>query len=276
MDPNQDPNPPDLTEGQEALLRPQLEVPPFEALAKVLPREAFTALQTVLTDLDQRLRVVESRVTQQLQTSLYSAISNAYFTVNVTACAHPSQIPALDSPPPEITLSSFSGKANENIHVWISIMEDSLCATQVPRENWSCYAAFMLRDTAALWYYAKKMANNGQTLPWDVLRQAMIDHWDPPGHIDELCLRLYCITFRGSIPGYVRLFQGVEIQIPTDAMSFDHRKQIFLRNLPAKLAMQLDQQGQSDMGSVYLAARRWETFFKVARTEAHLPNSFKN
>jgi hypothetical protein len=107
MDPNQDPNPPDLTEGQEALLRPQLEVPPFEALAKVLPREAFTALQTVLTDLDQRLRVVESRVTQQLQTSLYSAISNAHFTVNVTACTHPSQIPALDPPPPPGDYSIF-------------------------------------------------------------------------------------------------------------------------------------------------------------------------
>jgi hypothetical protein len=193
-----DPNHPDLTRGQEALPRPQ--VPPLEALETALPREAFTALQAVLINLDQRLRVAESRVTRQLQASLYSALSNAHFTVNVTACAHPAQIPALD--PPEITLSSFSGKASENIRVWISIMEDSLCVTQVPRENWSCYAAAMLRDTAAHWYYAKKMANNGQTLPWDVLRQAMIDHWDHPGRIDELCLRLYCITFRGSISGY--------------------------------------------------------------------------
>jgi hypothetical protein len=57
-------------------------------------------------------------------------------------------------------------------------------------------------------------------------------------------------------------------------MSFDDRKRIFLRNLPAKLAMQLDQQGQSDMESVYLTARRWESFFKVTRAEARLPGSF--
>lgn len=265
---NADISNPDMTVRQETQpLPPKF---PLDALATALPPEAFTAFQALLNNLDQRLCAVESRVTQQLQTNICSAISNAHFTVNVKASAHP----ALD--PPEITLSSFSGKTSENIRVWISITEDTLCATQVPREHWSLYAASMFRGTAAHWYYAKKMANNGQTLPWDVLRQAMIDYWDPPGRIDELCIRLNGITFRGSIYGYVQLFQGVEIQIPADAMSVDDRMRIFLRNLPAKLAMQLGRLSHSDMESLYLAARRWESFDKVARAEVHLPTNFKD
>lgn len=208
---------------------------------------------------------------QQLQTSIRSAISNVHFTVNATGHAHPAR--ALD--PPEITLPSFSGEASESIRIWISIIEDTLCVTQVPREIWSCYAGSMLRGTAANWYYAKKMANNGQTLPWDVFRQAMIDNWEHPDCIDELCLGLDCIIFRGNISVYVRLFHGVEIQIPADAMSFDDRKRIFLKNLPAQLATQLDQQGQSDMESVYLVARRWESLDKVARAAAHLPGQLQ-
>ena len=59
-------------------------------------------------------------------------------------------------------------------------------------------------------------------------------------------------------------------------MSVDDRMRIFLRNLPAKLAMQLGRLSHSDMESLYLAARRWESFDKVARAEVHLPTNFKD
>ena len=95
--------------------------------------------------------------------------SSTHFTVNVSVSkpVPPAQIPARVDPP-EITLSYFSGKVSENICLWITITENSLCTTQVPCDNWSYYAASVLRDTAMHWYYAKKMNNSGQTLPWDV------------------------------------------------------------------------------------------------------------
>ncbi|KAH9033980.1 hypothetical protein EDB83DRAFT_2318922 [Lactarius deliciosus] len=123
------------------------------------------------------------------------------------------------------------------------------------------------------------MANNDRAPHWDDLRQAMLDYWDDPARIDELRLCLDRITYRGSISDYVRLFQGVEIQIPADAMSLDVRKHKFLGNLPAELVVELDQQSQSasDMESVYLAARRWESFCRVARGVDHFyPGSSKN
>ena len=265
-----DPNPPDmttLTMGQGA----GHQVSPLETLATVLPQEAFTAIQTVLNNLDQRISAVESSIvtSQQLQKIIQSVFSNAHFTINASAGTPPTQIPACVNPP-EITLSPFFGKASENIRIWISITEDSLCASQVPRDNWTYYVSPMLRGAALLWYHAKKMANNDQAPHWDELRQAMLDYWDPPGRIDELCLRLNGITYHGSISDYVHLFQGVEIQIPADAMPFDDRKRKFLGNLPTELAMQLHQESRSDMESVYLAARRWESFRKAARAAAHL------
>ncbi|KAH8991593.1 hypothetical protein EDB92DRAFT_667782 [Lactarius akahatsu] len=129
--------------------------------------------------------------------------------------------------------------------------------------------ALMLHNAALLWYHAKRMANNDQAPHWDNLQQAMLDYWNDPAPIDGLCLCLDRITYRGSISDYVRLFQGVEIQILADAMPLDVRKHEFLRNLPAELVMELDQQSQSDMESVYLAARRWESCRRAARAVAH-------
>ncbi|KAH9026167.1 hypothetical protein EDB84DRAFT_1440198 [Lactarius hengduanensis] len=117
------------------------------------------------------------------------------------------------------------------------------------------------------------MANNDRAPHWDDLRQAMLDYWDDPARIDGLRLCLDRITYRGSISDYVRLFQGVEIQIPADAMALDVRKHKFLENLPAELVMELGQESQSDMESVYLAARRWESCRRAARAVAHFPSS---
>ena len=123
-------------EGQGA--RPQ--VPSLEALATVLLQEAFTAIQAVLSNLDQRISAVESSIVtpQHLQNNIHSALSNTHFTVNASWEAPPTQIPArLD--PPEITLSPLSG--SQNIRLWISMTEDSMLASQVPRDNWTYYVA---------------------------------------------------------------------------------------------------------------------------------------
>ena len=79
------------------------------------------------------------------------------------------------------------------------------------------------------------------------------------------------MTYRGSIAEYVRLFQGIEIQIPAPDMTIGDRKHRFLTSLPTELAMQLMQQPQTDMAAIYTAARQWESLRKVARADTHLP-----
>ncbi|KAH9026168.1 hypothetical protein EDB84DRAFT_355593, partial [Lactarius hengduanensis] len=106
-----DPNPPDMM-GEEGAV-PQ--VPPLEALAPALPQEAFTAIQTVLHNLDQRISAAKSNsvTSQNLQNIIQSAFSNAHITINAPSTT---QTPTYFNPP-EIKLSPFYGKDTENIRI---------------------------------------------------------------------------------------------------------------------------------------------------------------
>ncbi len=70
---------------------------------------------------------------------------------------------------------------------------------------------------------------------------------------------------------YVRIFQGIEIQISADAMTVGDRKHKLFVTLPVELAMQIYQQNQSDM-----AARQWDSLHKVARADSHPPGPHRS
>jgi len=108
----------------------------------------------------------------------------------------------------------------------------------------------MFCDAAQHWYHARKTANNNQAPRWDILRTALLEHFDPPARIDELHTHLNRLAYCGSMSEYVRLFQGIEIQIPASDMTLGDRKHRFLSSLPTELAMQLIQLKHTDMAAI--------------------------
>ncbi len=79
----------------------------------------------------------------------------------------------------------------------------------------------MFKDAALTWYYATKTENNNQAPHWDDLKQKLLNHFEPPACQNEMRSLLDKITFHGDMDLYVRLFQGVEIQIPVASMTLD-------------------------------------------------------
>ena len=134
----------------------------------------------------------------------------------------------------------------------------------------------MFKDAALTWYYAAKTENNNQAPHWDNLKQKLINHFEPPACQNEMRSLLDKITFHGDMDLYVRLFQGVEIQIPVTSMMLDDRKYRFMDGLPQDLSMQLFRQQDTSMATVYTTARHWASLQKVARGGDHPPVRFRN
>jgi hypothetical protein len=162
-----------------------------------------------------------------------------------------------------MTLQPFSGKQNENVQAWISLAEEALTASQVPKDLWTYVVVQSLWDGAATWYIAKKRENNDQTLPWEDMKKAMVEQWDNPARINELRMRLDTLLCKGSISEYARQYQEIEAQIPLKDMSSGDRIYKFITHLPPELYMTLIHRTEQDVSYFYSAARIWEGLQKI-------------
>jgi hypothetical protein len=181
---------------------------PFETLQVGLAPDVYQAMEVVLTSFDQHFQALEHTIVslQSIQNAIQTGFVSANFCINVPTATAP--VPSASSIQPLclsalcVTLQPFSGKQNENIQAWISLAEEALTASQVPKDLWTYVVVQSLQDTAATWYIAKKHENNNQTLPWDDMKKAMIEQWDNPMQINKLSMCLDTLSCKGSISEY--------------------------------------------------------------------------
>ena len=242
---------PDNAEASGILPRdPRLS--PLEAHLGPAPAEdPLPAIHQMLQNLHQRMTVVEER-TATAQALLQTALTAAQANATPPAPPPPMRLSLL-----KITLQTYSGRCNENLQAWLGMAEDCLQDSNYPRDRWTVAVAPMFKDAALTWYYATKTENNNQAPHWDDLKQKLLNHFEPPARQNEMRSLLDKITFHGDMDLYVRLFQGVEIQIPVASMTLDDRKYRFMDGLPQDLSMQLFRQQDNSMATVYTTARHW-------------------
>jgi hypothetical protein len=153
---------------------------PFETLQVGLAPDVYQAMEAVFTSFDQCSQAMEHTIvsSQSIQSAIQNGFASANFRINVPTAA----VPAPSAPPvqpphlstPRMTLQTFSGKQDENVQAWISLAEEALTASQVPKDLWTYVVVQSLRDGAATWYIVKKHKNNDQTLPWDDMKKAIV------------------------------------------------------------------------------------------------------
>jgi hypothetical protein len=243
---------------------------PFETLQAGLAPDVYQAMEAVLTSFDQRFQALEHTVvsSQSIQSAIQNSFASTNFRINVPTAAAPAPSASSIQPPrlsaPRMTLQPFSGRQNENVQAWISLAEEALTTSQVPKDLWTYVVVQSLREAATTWYIAKKRKNNDQTLPWDDMKKAMLEQWDNPARINELHMRLDTLPCKGSISEYARQFQEIEAQIPLKDMSPGDRIYKFITHLPPELYMTLiPQTDQQDISYFYSAARIWEGLQKI-------------
>ena len=250
--------------------------PPIEVLQAGFTPEMFHAMRSIFHGFEQRFRAVESNMitSQSFQNAIATGFTNTHLTITA-----PTTVPPLSSAsranPPRTTVQPFSGRANENVTAWISLVEDTFDAGQVPKDQWTRYAAQYFREAALSWYHGQKKGNQDRAPYWDDLKLAMMDHWAHPAKADELRARLDRLTCQGGVTEYTWRFQEIEIQIPPTEMALpDHKYQFTLR-LPEELSMQIMARQEKSMAPYYTAVRQWDSLHKIAqgRPNSHLAPS---
>ena len=125
---------------------------------------AYGAMESIITNLDHRFQVLE-QVTmlnaQGINTTIQNGLANANFRLNLPTPATPAPSSTPATPPvwlgaPHMNLQPFSGKQNENVLAWISLVKEGLSATQMPKKSWTAIVAQSLQGAALVWYTAKK------------------------------------------------------------------------------------------------------------------------
>ncbi|KAN0127262.1 hypothetical protein V8E53_014918 [Lactarius tabidus] len=96
------------------------------------------------------------------------------------------------------------------------------------------------------------------------MKKAMLEQWDNPARINELCMCLDTLPCKGSISEYAQQFQEIEAQILLKDMSPGNHIYKFITHLPLELYMTLiPQTDQQDISYFYSAAWIWEGLQKI-------------
>ncbi len=125
--------------------------PLIEVLQAGFTPEMFHAMRSIFHGFEQRFRAVESNMitSQSFQNAIATGFTNTHLTITA-----PMTVPPLSSAsranPPRTTIQPFSGRANENVTAWISLVEDAFDTGQVPKDQWTRYAAQYFRVAALL------------------------------------------------------------------------------------------------------------------------------
>ena len=134
--------------------------PPIEVLQAGFTPEMFHAMRSIFHGFEQWFRAMESNMitSQSFQNTIATGFTNTHLTITA-----PTTVPPLSSAsranPPRTTVQPFSGRVNENVTAWISLVEDAFDAGQVLKDQWTCYAAQYFREAALSWYHGQKKGN---------------------------------------------------------------------------------------------------------------------
>jgi hypothetical protein len=249
----------------------------YITLQRNMTPEAYQAMEAIITDFEQRFHAVEQAAVasaQGIQTAIQAGFENANFNIAVPPAPAPAAPAAPVAPPvrlgaPRMTLHTFSGKTNENVSAWISMAEEALTATQIPRDLWTQVVAHALQGAAQTWYVSLKREKKNQVMSWDEMKKALSDQWDNPTRINDLRMQLDVMRYNDkkmSITEYTRRFQEIESQIPSEHLNNGERIFKYIIHLPPELYLHLlPETRNSDLPLSHFctAARNWESLRRL-------------
>ncbi|KAK7019389.1 hypothetical protein VNI00_018102 [Paramarasmius palmivorus] len=243
---------------------------PFERLAAVISPETYAVLHPILAEIAHRVARSEAEIAhvqqenisaERLSSAFRDAVSNITLTLPTGSSSRSSSL--------RVDLPQFRGTFNENVQAWISIVQDQLLASQVPKDNWGAAVSGLLREGAQTWYLAKKQERGDRPLTWDELTTELKAHFDAPTRIDDLRRSLHQCKYRGNMTEYIPRFQRIEIQLPSSEMTFSERKYLFIQSLPPDASFNINQSTPKNMNEVYDAARAYERFKRTSQPNHH-------
>src|ERR1700761_5230323 len=139
---------------------------PLETLQAGVAPDTFHAMEAIFDRFDQRFAIIEGAIitAQGIQNAIHDGFASANFNINVPPTTVPQSQPTTVAPArlsaPRMTLQPFSGKGDENVQAWITLAEEALTASQVPRDHWTYVVVQSLRGAASTWYLAKRKENH--------------------------------------------------------------------------------------------------------------------
>ncbi|KAK0244882.1 hypothetical protein EDD85DRAFT_785250 [Armillaria nabsnona] len=204
---------------------------PLENLALTVTADTYAALAPILTSLAQHLNENESALTalqaegsyaEHISNALQFSLSNASFqlptvpvapaTTTTSACPHSLHV----------DLPKFHGTLKESVWAFLSIIQDHLEASYIPKDDWELKAQY-----------------------------------DSPTHADEICGALHKIQYHGNITDYILHFQNLEMQLDDKEMTFGDRRHYFTHPLPPDLGFHISNLSPKTMSEVYNITHNW-------------------
>ncbi|KAK0440989.1 hypothetical protein EV421DRAFT_1904922 [Armillaria borealis] len=211
---------------------------PLENLASTVTANAYAALAPILTSLAQCLNENENALAalqaegsyvEHISNALQCSLSNASFqlpavptpsaTTTTSACPHSLRV----------DLPKFHGTLKESVWAFLSIIQDHLEASHIPKDDWA----------------------------WDELVKELKAQYDSPTHADEIRGALHKIQFCSNVSDYILHFQNLEMQLDDKEMTFGDRRHYFSRPLPPDLGFHISNLNPHTMSDVYNISRNW-------------------
>ncbi|KAK7434690.1 hypothetical protein VKT23_020054 [Stygiomarasmius scandens] len=236
--------------------------------------EVYNSLAPLINDVLHRVAQAEAEIArvrqeninpERMYAAFTDAISNATFNLSSSSTESSGRPSTL-----RVDLPYFRGNYSESIRAWISIVQDHLIATKVPKENWGVAVSGLFRDSAQTWYLAKKQERNDEPLSWDELVTELKASFDAPTRVDDLRRSLHSCRYRGNISEFIGRFQRVEMQVATSTeMTFGDKKYIFTHALPPDVSFHVNHSDPKSMKEVYEAARTYERYKRSSQPNHH-------
>ncbi|KAK0464803.1 hypothetical protein IW261DRAFT_1575174 [Armillaria novae-zelandiae] len=217
---------------------------PLENLASSAPADTYAALAPILTTLTQRLT----------ENELSPPATSATTTTNI----HPQSLC--------VDLPKFHGTLKESVWAFLSIIQDHLKASHIPKDDWGVSVSALLQDGAQIWYLSRKWANRDCPLAWDELVKELKMQYDSPTHANKICGTLHRIQYRGRVLDYILHFQNLEMQLDDKEMSFDDCRHYFTWPLPPDLGFHISNLNPCTMAEVYDITYNWACHKRFAQS----------
>lgn len=195
-----------------------------------------------------------------------SRINNSIETLrdSVTKLSHT----LATSPRPTCLAGSplFHGREGEDVHEWISIVEDQLELLCVPSRSWVQAVSPLFRDGARPWYLKYRRDPKNSPLDWEAFKTELIERFCSPFRAAEVRKQLDTLRFR-NLEQYLDDFQAIIARLWDSRMTLDDQQAYFFRNLPDEVQCQIrfDCPRPSTMEDLYAAARDWACLERIHR-----------
>ena len=129
--------------------------------------------------------------------------------------------------------TTFSGKENENVEDWLSLLEVYFKVSRIPIAEWILVAATYLRESALKLYIGKSSTPIVST--WKLFSDFLKDNYSTKNYKNILLEKLKYIRQRGLLRTYIDQFMELANQLDDETLSEKTKTLFFISNLSPEL-----------------------------------------